>query len=91
LFLKAPEYLETESLNILKISSYLSILIIYRRFDLIEKVIEVLNLESNPDFINFQNAYKKLKRRNNAIRKISFFMSKIIALFGSSYRLHLIE
>tara|TARA_A100001011_G_scaffold360175_1_gene407257 strand:+ start:1321 stop:2283 length:963 start_codon:yes stop_codon:yes gene_type:complete len=91
LFLKSPEYLEIESLDILKISSYLSILVIYRRFDLIEKVIEALNPESHSHFIDFEIAYKKLKRRNNVIRKISFFISKIIALFGSSYRLHLIE
>jgi len=91
LFLKSPEYLEIQDLHVSKIASYLSILIVYRRFDLVETVLEMLSPELRIEFKNFEIAYKKLKIKNNIIRKISFLMSRIIALFGSSYRLHLIE
>jgi FkbM family methyltransferase len=91
LFLKTPEYLEIQDLPVSKITSYLSILIVYQRFDLVQTVLEMLSPELRIEFKSFEIAYKKLKIKNNIIRKISFLMSRIIALFGSSYRLHLIE
>lgn len=91
LFLKAPEALEMQTLDIKKISAYLSILMIYRRFDLIQKALASLNEDKRSQFERFERAFRKAKNRNAFVRKIVSLMDRVIQSLGSGYRLHLIQ
>ena len=91
LFLKTPESLDVNNLNISKISSYLSILLIYRRFDLIQVTLDIMDHDLRKNFTDFESEYKKAKKRNLLARKFTSFINERIHAFGSSYRMFLIE
>ena len=58
LFLKSPEFVLINNLNENKICAYLSILLIYRRFDLIDISMEILSSYNKNDYYNF---FQKVK------------------------------
>ncbi len=91
IFLKSPEKLKFDKLSLKKISSYLSILLIYRRFDLIELVLKLISKDDRKKFHKFENLFKKIKKRGKFVRKIFIFINSLFSLFGRSYRIHLIE
>ena len=53
LFLKSPEFVLINNLNENKICAYLSILLIYRRFDLIDISMEILSSYNKNVYYNF--------------------------------------
>lgn len=91
LFLKTPESLDFNNIGINKISSYLSLLLIYRRYDLIDKTLELINIDLRKLFILFEHHLKKIKKRNENIKRFIKFLNKIIQSLGSNYRIHLLE
>ncbi|MDE0537495.1 MAG: FkbM family methyltransferase [Rhodospirillales bacterium] len=91
LFLKTPESLEMQTLDVTRISAYLSILMIYRRFDLVQKALDLIEEDKRSQFDSFEQAFHKVKNRNAFVRKIFSLMDRVIRCFGSNYRLHLFE
>ena len=90
LFLKGPEDINFNKLEINKISSYFTILIVHRRFDLIERTLQLLPDELSADFSEFKMQLNKAKSANNSVRFLVSSLNRVIAFFGSDYRIHLI-
>ena len=71
LFLRTPEYMfEVYKDDPIKLSAYLSICLIYKRYDLIETTINLFNLRSD-------NNYSKFIKINNILRKRLNFADRI--------------
>ena len=91
LFLRKPEKLNYEQLSLEKLCSYLVILVIYRRFDLIEKTLTGFKPSVRSEFKKFEEEVAVLKRRNKRVRRLVVLFDKFISLFGNNLRLHLIQ
>jgi len=90
LFLRVPEKIQFQELGISKISSYFTILMIYRRYDLLERALTLLPIELATEFEQFTNKMRKVKSPNNFVRLIIRTVNTLISFFGSNYRVHLI-
>ena len=90
LFLRVPEKIEFQELGINKISSYFTILMIYRRYDLLERALTLLPIKLVAEFEQFENEMRKVKSPNNFVRLIISTVNTLISFFGSNYRVHLI-
>ena len=90
LFLKTPETLDIKNMDISKICTYLTILIIYKRYDLVDITLDMLDEKLKDDFFNFELAFKKAKKRNKFIRSSVKTVNKIAPFLGNNYRFHLI-
>ncbi len=91
LFLKTPETLLEENIEIDKWSTYIAILVIYRRFDLIEVAMNLMPHKMKLEFKNFESCLKKIKSRDNFVRKVYKIFNKILSIFGEGYNLHLMR
>ena len=91
LFLKSPETLIKQSSSIEVWSTYISILLIYRRFDMIDIVLSSVPENIKRNFDVFERSYKGVVRRDDVVRRALVFMNRLIQMFGSNYRLHLIR
>ena len=84
LFLKSPERLVLEEkVNNKKLSSYLSILLLYKRFDLIDKTFQYLTPSQKKKYSNFKNAIVIIKRTHQMNKKIIFITDKISRILDS--------
>jgi FkbM family methyltransferase len=84
LFLKSPERLVLEEkVNNKKLSSYLSILLLYKRFDLIDKTFQYLTPSQRKKYSNFKNSIVPIKSTHQITRKIIFITDKIIRMVDS--------
>ncbi len=89
LFLRTPEYIieNFKNDNVIKLK-YLGICLIYNRFDLIDKLIEI----SENDFKFLTNSFlislESLKRKNNNLRRMNFLFTKFMALFFPNFKSH---
>jgi FkbM family methyltransferase len=90
LFLRTPEKLDYTNISLDKISSYLSILLIYRRYDLIDKTLPLLPEVDRHKFELFEKKVSKARIVDKLARKIVGINSRLISLLGSDYRTHLI-
>ena len=90
LFLKTPDVLNLKKMNLSKICSYLTILLIYKRYDLIDLTLDMLDKKLRSNFFSFELALKKAKSRNKFVRKFVKFANKIAPFLGNDYRFHLI-
>jgi len=91
LFLKTPEFLETQSLGVDKVSTYITILMIYRRFDLVQVCLDSLSKEKRSQFELFERTFDRVKSRDAIVRRIASMMNRLISFVGSNYRLHLLQ
>ena len=91
LFLRSPETLIDKSLDVEKWSSYLAILIIYRRFDLIEVVLGLLPSNMKNNFHEFEALFEKIKKRERLLKRIHTYLNGCFSILGDCYRLHLIR
>jgi len=91
LFLRSPESMILQSLDVKKWSAYFTILVIYRRFDLIEATLEILPDDLSYEFENFGLVLRKAKYNNALVRKTHNFFSRFLSLFGATYTSQLIE
>ena len=73
-----------------KLSSYLAILLLYKRFDLIKKVFKFLPQNQMNYFKMFENKIKKLESLQYKLRKTSLFVNKIYGIFDKDLRNHLL-
>ena len=91
LFLKSPEALKEAKMDVDRWSTYIAILMIYRRYDLIEATLALLDDEMRMKFSRFERAFRKVKNRNGMVKTIFIFLNRIFSMLGSSYRIHLIQ
>jgi hypothetical protein len=71
-------------------SSYLAILLLYKRFDLIKRTLELLPQAQKNLYINFENRIKKIEVAHNKARKISLLTSQFLRLFDKDARNYLL-
>lgn len=74
IFLKLPESLDFSKMSIDKLISYLSILYIYEKLDLIEETFQLLPQNLKPKFLNFHN---EILRERSSLKRVNF-LKKII-------------
>jgi FkbM family methyltransferase len=91
LFLRSPESMILRSFDAKKWSAYFTILIIYRRFDLIETALKQLPAGLLSEFKSFGIIFHKAKDRDMKVRKIHTQFSRLLRLLGDTYRSHLIQ
>lgn len=91
LFLKTPERILSLDPDIAMLSAYVLILTVYRRFDLIETVLDLLPKSMAQSFSSFRAVFVKVKRRDAGIKLAVSFMNRFFSLLSSETRLHLIR
>tara|TARA_B100000035_G_scaffold72540_1_gene59898 strand:+ start:26600 stop:27568 length:969 start_codon:yes stop_codon:yes gene_type:complete len=90
LFLKSPEKVLNKDSSLEDILNYLKILLVYRRFDLLEKSIELMDDELKSALNKFLESIKPLKKNFNRIHFLNKFLTKFFRFFGVNYKSHLI-
>jgi len=91
LFLRPPESPILQSFDIDKWSAYFAVLLIYRRFDLIETALEKLPDSFKSEFESFGLVFCKARSRDMVVRNIHKNLSRFISLFSNTYKSHLIQ
>lgn len=89
LFLRSPEnVMEIHENDNTIISKYLSICLLYNRYDLIDRIIQLLGQAKAESFKEFLNAIEPFKRKERKLIRMSTIASKLIRIYGSEYRAH---
>lgn len=89
LFLKSPERIvEIARLDDLVLSKYLSICLLYNRYDLIDRVMELIGTQRATIFDNFIRTIQPLKEKEKKLIKMNSWASKFIRLYGNEYKVH---
>jgi len=89
LFLRTPEWIANNGSNE-RISSYLKVCLLYRRFDLIRSLLSQLPTEKKDSLKNFISSIKKLEKRFRLATKLSRYFSYVIySINGRQMKLHL--
>lgn len=84
LFLKTPEFVYSKyKENSEKLRAYLSICLIYKRYDLIFTTLKLFNLENSTDYLRFSKISSLLRRRLNLADRLSRISSQIVRFFVS--------
>ena len=82
LFLRSPEFVFSKYKDDSeKLAAYLSICLIYKRYDLIFLTIKLFNLEESVDFLRFYQISKLLRRRLNYADRLSRISNHIVRFF----------
>jgi len=90
LFLKSPETISSGDYSQDEKINYLIILLIYRRFDLIDKFLEYSEEPSRELFKEFQVAIRPIRNNFKRVEKINSFVTIVLRFFGVSLKSHLI-
>ena len=90
LFLRKPEDIVTETTIDLKISTYLLILLIYKRFDLIHRTHTLLSPEKREFYSVFMGKISILERRHKRVFYFSSILDFLMKFYDTSYRSHLL-
>ena len=90
LFLKSPEIVSTDVYSKDEKINYLKILLIYRRFDLIDKYIQLSDEETVRSLKGFVSGIKPIRRNFNRINRLNKAVSMMFRFFGVNYKSHLI-
>lgn len=90
LYLKSPEFIIEQKLSNTRISSYLAILLLYKRFDLIKRFLELLPRNQRECFFKFESNLKRLERPHNLARKIILSTSRFLKFVESDSRGYLL-
>lgn len=90
LFLKSPYMISTGNYTQDERVNYLKILLLYRRFDLIEKFLECSEEASYALFEEFQTAIRPIQNNFKRVDKINNFVTIVLRFFGVSLKSHLI-
>jgi FkbM family methyltransferase len=79
LFLKTPEFIfDKYKDDRQKLGAYLSICLIYKRYDLINLTLKLFSLEDSKDYLVFTKACKVLRKRLNFADRVSRISTRII-------------
>ena len=90
LFLKSPENVLKKDSTEEDILNYLKILLVYRRFDLLERSIELLDDDFRNALKNFLESIKPLKNNFNRIHFLNRILTLFFRFFGVNFKSHLI-
>ena len=92
LFLRTPEnIIEIANSDISIIAKYMGICLIYNRYDLIDRVIELLPANISSHFDPFSALVMPLKEKQLRLNRITKNVSRFIMRFvGSDYQAHLL-
>ena len=89
LFLKSPEKLiAMADFDNVILSKYLSICLLYNRYDLIDRIIELIGNQQAIVFEEFLNAIEPFKIKERKLISMSNIASKLIRIYGCEYRAH---
>jgi FkbM family methyltransferase len=90
LFLRSPENMIKNHMEVESISKYLGICLNYNRFDLIDRMIELLpNDFKENKYLNFLLEIETIRKSNNLIRMLNRLLGIIFSVFGIEYKSHL--
>ena len=82
LFLKTPEYIHSKyDVNSEKLAVYLSICLIYKRYDLISTSVKLFGIENATEYSEFLKVSNILRRRLNIADRLSRISNHIIRFF----------
>jgi hypothetical protein len=82
LFLRTPEHMHQNFKDDReKLGAYLSICLIYKRFDLILKTLNLFGLENSETYLNFFKISTLMRRRLNFADRLSRISNHLIGFF----------
>ena len=90
LFLKSPEIVNLGSYSNDDKVNYLKILLLYRRFDLIDRFIELSDETTVKSLEGFVTGIRPIRRNFNRIKRLNSFVSVLFRFFGVNYKSHMI-
>lgn len=92
LFLKSPEtFINSDRNDIAGVSKYLSICLLYNRFDLIDTCMKLLSGEQTSQFTSFLTAIKPIRKKHFRVRRINALFSRLLKMVGGDdYKAHVI-
>ena len=90
LFLKSPETLMSDSYSKDDKINYLKILLLYRRFDLVDRFMELSDDATLKSLEGFVSKIKPLRRNFNRVNKLNNFISVLFRFFGVNYKSHMV-
>jgi len=84
LYLKTPEFVFSKyKEDSEKLAAYLSICLIYKRYDLILTTLKLFNLENSADYLRFSKISSQLRRRLNIADRLSRMSNHMVRFFVS--------
>jgi FkbM family methyltransferase len=91
LFLRSPEtVIDKNRVDNELLSKYLGICLLYNRFDLLDRTLELLPEGVSGTLAEFLLEIKPIRRNNRLVRYIANRTSSVLSLFGVEYRSHLV-
>ena len=91
LFLRSPENFLTKNQSNQKISTYLGILALYNRFDVINYVQKNFTFMNNHDYQEFFQVAEKVRNQLNRVNFIVRVLNAIVKTISPNFKLHLIN
>jgi FkbM family methyltransferase len=90
LFIKSPETVIHKNLNIGKMNSYFIILLLYKRFDMINTYFQLLPVDFRIQFREFIHECRLLEKKHKKFNKVNSWVNFIIKLVDPGYQSHLL-
>ena len=90
LFLKSPELVSTNKYSQDEKTNYLKILLLFRRFDLIDKFIELSDEFSRDLYKEFLSALNPARKNFNRVNKLNNIFTVVLRFFGRDFKSHLL-
>lgn len=90
LFLRSPEFVVYENDDDERISSYLTICLIYKRFELIDMTLKYLPENKRDAYEKFSSYIENIRNRHNFLRRISSYTNKWLQQMDSECRNYLL-
>jgi FkbM family methyltransferase len=90
LFLKSPETISSDSYSQDEKINYLKILLIYQRFDLIDKFLELADEPTRKSLEKFVTVIEPLRKNFNRVNKLNNFVMIVYRFFGVNFKSHVI-
>lgn len=91
LFLRSPENMMTIDANSEAINNYLTICLIYNRFDLIDRLMSLLINKQTRAHDNFIKAIEPIRNRIKRVRYLVKIFNSFLLFFGIEFYAHLIN
>ena len=90
LFLRKPEDVVSGEANEDSICTYLTILLLYKRYDLIDLSLMLLSPQEKNKYRDFSREILTLRKTDATARRINHFTNQLLNVVGLDYRSHLI-
>jgi len=86
LYLRLPEQLDFEKISTKKISSYFFILLVYRRFELIEAAAELLPKNKKVQFDSFLREIERPQKFEKMVRFLCATVNKVLSFISENHK-----